>query len=388
MQPLRLACSAALLVAVPVAQVAASIPFERRASFAGPMAGRPVLADMDRDGDLDVVLACGTCCGSRPDPTSGRVVVLCNDGHGVLQANGPGVPIGPSARKVAVGDLDGDGAPDVVAAEHDTFAVHVLRNRGDGTLSAWPGSPIVAAGEKPHTHDIVLADLDGDAALDVLTTNADEHTVAVWRGDGRGGFAPAAGSPFGTAFRHPYDAMAIADFDGDRRPDVVVPLLRDARIALLRGAGSGVLRSSRTDTVAVSPRPGYVLAVDVDGDGDRDVVASHDDTGVLDVLRNDGTGAFRAGSCTLAQPIWGLATADFDGDGHADLACGAQGGSSVQLVRGHGDGTFTEWQTLAAGPLANHVACGDLDGDGRQDVVASCYGNGELVVFLLRARRP
>src|SRR5262245_60794152 len=88
----------------------------------GPLPGRPVLADMDRDGHLDIVLACGTCCGSPADPASGKVVWLRNDGRGRF-AVADSVTVGPSVRKVAVGDLDGDGLPDVVAAEHDSYAV-------------------------------------------------------------------------------------------------------------------------------------------------------------------------------------------------------------------------------------------------------------------------
>lgn len=356
--------------------------------FVGPMAGRPVLADMDCDGDLDVVLACGTCCGSRPDPRSGKVVVLENDGSGRLRPLANAVAIGPSARKIAVGDLDGDGLPDVAVAEHDTYAVHLLRNHGGGRLAAFAGSPVVAsAGARPHTHEIALADVDGDRVLDVLTTNANDHAVSVLRGDGKGGMVPVQGSPFATLARHPYDALAIADFDGDGDADVVAPLLRDGRLALMRGRGDGALFGDAADLVVVSARPGYVLAADVDRDGDADVLGSHDDTGMLDVLINDGTGRFAARAIELPQPIWGLAAADLDGDGMLDLACGAQNGTGVQLLRGNGRGDFVGWQTLTAGRQANYVAVGDLDQDGRADVVASCYGTGELFVFLAVAAK-
>src|SRR5262245_16788354 len=74
----------------------------------GPMAGRPVIADFDRDGNADVVVACGTCCGSRPDPASGHMVLLLGDGRGELRAaKGSPHKVCASTRKVAVGDVDG-----------------------------------------------------------------------------------------------------------------------------------------------------------------------------------------------------------------------------------------------------------------------------------------
>jgi hypothetical protein len=356
--------------------------------LAGPLAGRPVLADMDGDGHLDVVLACGTCCGTPARPDSGRVLVLRNDGTGRLTPVDRGVVVGPSVRKVAVGDLDGDGRPDVVAAEHDRYEVTVLRNTGGGRLAAFAGSPIAAAsGGRPHTHDIALADLDGDGLLDVLTTNANDHTVSVLRGRGKGMFAVAAGSPFGTPWRHPYDALAVGDFDRDGVLDVAVPLLRDGRIAVLTGDGTGALKGSREATTTVSARPGYVIAVDVNGDGALDLVSSHDDTGVIDVLLNDGKGRFAPAPGSphdFGRPLWGLAAGDLDGDGNVDLAIGHQNKGPVLLARGDGKGGFTAFCDLTVGDRANYVAIGDLDGDGRNDVVVSCYGSGEVFVYLAR----
>src|SRR5262245_5745376 len=75
----------------------------------GPMAGEPVIADSNHDGNLDIILACGTCCGSPPDPLSGHVQILLGDGHGGFKrAEGSPIPVGSSARKVAVGDANHD----------------------------------------------------------------------------------------------------------------------------------------------------------------------------------------------------------------------------------------------------------------------------------------
>jgi hypothetical protein len=357
--------------------------------FVGPMAGRPVLGDMDRDGRLDIVVACGTCCGSKPSPESGHVAVLLNRGkEGFTGVKGPRVTVGPSVPKVALADVNADGKLDVLCAEHDTYNVTVLLGDGSGNLSKGPGSTVAAAaGTRPHTHEIAAADLNADGYADVLTTNANDNTISVLLGDGRAGFKPAAGSPF-AAGRHPYDALAIADFTGDGKLDVAAPLLAAAKIGALRGDGTGLLAQSDEDKYVVGPRPGYVAAADVNGDGKPDIVASHDDVGMIDVLLNDGTGRFKpaageGGSPVMVPPpAWGIAPADMNGDGKCDLVLGAFESAPVLLI-GDGKGGFTDaGLKLESGSFPNYVAVGDVSGDGLPDIVTGNYGSGDVSVFV------
>ncbi len=358
----------------------------------GPMAGRPAVGDMNGDGSRDVVIACGICCGDSPKPESGHVVVLLNDGSGRLTAadarggRWTRVLVGPSVRKVALADANGDGALDVFCAEHDTYDVTLLLGDGKGGLVEAPGSPFVAAsGARPHTHEIASADLNGDGLADVLTTNANDNAISVLLGDGRGGLTPAAGSPFSCG-RHPYDALAVADVDADGSLDVIAPLLAAGKIGVLRGDGRGGLTESAEHKYVVSERPGYVAAGDVNGDGRPDILASHDDVGVIDVLLNDGAGRFtfaEGSPLRVSEPAWGISIADVNGDGSADAVLGAFTRAPILLL-GDGRGGFSEAAPLAApaGASPNYVAVADLNADGRLDLVSGNYGSGDVSVFL------
>lgn len=355
--------------------------------YVGPMAGRPAVGDMNGDGKPDVVVACGTCCGSRAQDESGHVVVLLNDGAGRLsKATGPRVLVGPSVRKVALGDVNGDGKLDAVAAEHDTYGVTVLLGDGRGGLSPANGSPFMAArGSRPHTHEIALADVNSDTFLDALTTNANDNTISVLLGDGKAGFAPAPGSPFPTG-RHPYDALAVRDLNGDGAADIAVPLLAGGKVGVLFGDGKGAFSHAPDSRYPVAERPGYVAAGDVNGDGRPDILATHDDVGLVDVLLGESGGRFvpAPGSpVRLTAAVWGIAIGDLNGDGFADVALGGMAGRGVVILLGDGRGGFTEAPARPeAGDQPNYIAIADLNGDRRPDIVTGNYGSGDVTVLL------
>jgi hypothetical protein len=354
----------------------------------GPMAGRPSVGDMNGDRIPDVVVACGTCCGSRPDPKSGHVVVLLGDGKGEFR-DAPGSPfkVASSVRKVALGDFNRDGRLDVAAAQHDSYDVVVFLGDGTGRLAQAPGSPVAAStGTRPHTHEIAAAEVNGDGRVDLLTTNANDNTISVLLGDGTGRFAPAPASPV-AAGRHPYDAIAPCDVNGDGRVDLVVPNLAGSAIAVLVGDGTGGFSPAPGSPHRVGDRPGYVAVGDFDRDGDADVAATHDDVGMVDVLLGDGRGGFApaAGSpVRLAAPVWGIAAHDLDGDGALDLALGAMGDAGPVVLRGDGKGGFAEAGSPVerVGSHAHYVVVADLDRDGRSDLVTGNYGSGDLSVYL------
>ena len=353
----------------------------------GPMAGEPAVGDCNNDGNPDIVLACGTCCGSQPSPLSGHVMVLLGDGRGgFARAKGSPITVAPSARKVALGDMNKDGRLDILVALHDSYEVTFLLGDGRGGFAPAPTSPVLAGnGPRSHTHDIAVADVNADGNPDVMTTNANDNTISVLLGDGKGGFTQAVGSPV-RAGRHPYDVVTFNDLNGDGKLDLITPNLQGNAVTVMMGDGKGGFASSNGSPFALGPRPGYVAIADLNDDRKPDIVATHDDDPLVAVLLGDGAGGFTPASSSMIQTpsaVWGTGIADVNGDGKKDLVMSSSAGSVVILL-GDGKGGFAPaaCSPLPAGKLTNYVAVADFNKDGKPDIVASNYASGDVNVFL------
>lgn len=384
-----LATSATMATAADQSEPTARLTQIGDAMPVGPMAGVPALADLDRDGDLDVVIACGPCCGRDPDPDSGHVRVLLNDGSGRLRQHGERIVIGESALGVATGDVNGDGYPDAAVYQHSSYEAAVLLADGRGGLLR-PRYVTLHEGSSPHVHSIALADVNHDADVDLLATLVDDHAVAVHLGDGRGGFEPSIGQPY-FAFRHPYMNLNVVRMNGDRHSDLVFTDVRGCGLSVLLGSGTGMFspstgfRLTAHTPIESAERPIAAAVGDLDGDGDTDAVAIIDESPLAVVMINDGTGAFAEredNPVRLAVPVTSLALADVSGDGVLDLIAGGTTVDAISVSLGRGDGSFAKAQRVEAGGTSPGVAVGDMNGDGLADVVTGNYDSGTVSVLL------
>lgn len=300
---------------------------------------------------------------------------------------------GRGAGFVLVADVNGDHRPDIIVANAEDGTLSVLLNDGGRRFHPAPGSPF-AAGHLPN--DIAVADMNGDGHPDLVIANHQSPYVTVLLGDGSGGFRPAPNSPYATgSYPHPH-GVAVADFTGDGRPDVVVDSWGNNRIALLEGSGAGELVGTR-QLFQVGRRPYERLrSADFNEDGHPDIVTTNLDDGTVSILLGDGKGGFREaqGSPVRAGASpWQVAVADVNGDGHADLIVipydrdvRDRSKVAVSVLLGDGGGRFKAGPTLpldgCAGP--NTVAVGDIDGDGHRDIVVGCAVDARLAVFRSR----
>jgi FG-GAP-like repeat len=201
-----------------------------RSPFAvGPSPYPLALGDLNNDGHPDIV-ATTTATGpqrAQQLPHSRALNLLLNDGHGSFRASRLPLRTG-QPWFVAIGDLNGDRKADLVATHHEQTALTVLLGDGKGGFTEMSGSPF------DFGHDvfrIALADTNRDAKLDAIAAAGDGLRVML--GDGRGGFKPAPNSPFLTGagtWR-----FAPGDVNKDGKIDLVATSSESGKVSVLLG---------------------------------------------------------------------------------------------------------------------------------------------------------
>jgi hypothetical protein len=278
---------------------------------------------------------------------------------------------------LVVADVTGDGKPDIVVTNSGSSfnpgsAVSVLPGNGDGSFQA---PPAIATGATPVA--TVVADLNGDGKRDIVTANQNDGSISVLLGNGDGSFQPRQT----ISLHFPPNALAVADVNGDGKPDLVVAYL-NGTLSVLLGNGDGTFQNSpaylKQHTYKVGKDPDSVAVADVNGDGKPDIVVTNRVSNTVTVLLGNGDGSFQDSPSYLAQHTFAVgldpesvAVTDLNGDGKPDIVVGYLYGVSV--LPGNGDGTFQPRQGIFAGYYVTSVAVADLNGDGRPDLVVGHY---------------
>src|SRR5262249_3188706 len=216
-------------------------------------------------------------------------------------APGSPVVVGEGSGKLVLADVNGDGRLDMVTCHLLKRLVTTQIGDGTGRFAAAAGSPIVL-GYPPG--DIKLGDVNSDKILDLVVTNSDRDNVDIFLGDGKGGFGLAPGSPFtaSASVKFYSHSLYLVDINEDGKLDIVTANQRRNTFATLLGNGRGGFAPGPVTTLhsGHSDQEHYAFAFgDIDGDGHLDVVTvsgekgSGFEPGVVTTLRGDGKGAFK-----------------------------------------------------------------------------------------------
>ncbi|WNG13410.1 FG-GAP repeat domain-containing protein [Cystobacter fuscus] len=337
----------------------------------------------DADGGL-VLASDGGTFEAKPSCTGGSTSCqgACPDGGAVCLGNCGFLPpvryvLGGDQVELAVGDLQNDGSEDLVTADTSGRAIAVLLNRRQGLFQ----TPSLWRAEQPTS--MVLARLDGNSSLDVLTTNSGNSTLGLYRGLGNGSFERLLSSPSAPLLRD----LTVWEENGSRRVAAINAGTQEVSVFPVNGDGSlGTATSYRAP-----PEPRALVVTDFNGDGRPDLAVAHaaacastqdtacESVGLL-LGQSDGTFAAQRITQTGGTPI-GLVAARLDGDALPDLIVADSRRNQVIVLIARGDGSFFAQASYPTVRSPSRLLLMDVNRDTVPDLVVGSLGN-EVGVLL------
>lgn len=364
------------------------------------------VADIDGDGRLDIVHGPPRKGGSVP-------AVFLGDGTGRwrrwAEARFPALPL--DYGDAAVADFNRDGKADLAVASH-LRGIVVMVGDGRGGFTPWSQG--------------IQFELPGQSTAQVFTSRAIE--VADWNGDGRpdllalgegprlGGIVGPGGQAFSPGTRGVVvflnqgdgtwtqqavqgearmfgDKVAVGDFNADGRIDfATASAVRGSRDLVNLGQADGTWKPVEVPPLRAAALFRSTAAADFDRDGRDDIAVGFitNEAGVwrsgVDVLSSRADGSWERRTLGVVESntgIWSMAAGDLDGDGAKDLVA-LTGNGEGWVFLGDGKGSFvreegTEVLTPDEGCTGHHAALADVDGDGRDELVAGFAGEGSAL---------
>lgn len=309
-------------------------------------------------------------------------------------------------HSVVAGDLDGDGRPDLVTASRAGNNVTALRNTSSSGAPSFAVGLDFAAGTGPES--VAVGDIDGDGKPDLAVANSNNNTsgpstVSILRSTSSvGSISFDAQLTFPVGANPSY--VVLGDLDGDGKPDLVVTNSDfssnnpNLTISVLRNTSTpGSVSFAPGQTFTVGSKPSAVALGDLDGDGKLDLVVANSDSitnvtvnpDTISILRNTSSvGAINFDpQITFATETIPAAVAlgDLDGDGKVDVVVGNTNSPNISIFRNTsspGAISLATRMDVATGSGHKAIAMGDFNGDGKLDVVATASNDGKIAVFL------
>lgn len=289
--------------------------------------------------------------------------------------------------EVAVGDLNGDGVPDLVttsnspAPNYTSWLVVYLGN-GNGTFR----EPLqFDSGVRCYGIGIEVADLNRDGRQDVVMTHGGTtpqcfgDKVTVHLGNGTGALeSPGRVYVVGGSLGH----LAIADFNRDGNPDLALPASDQRSIYIYIGAGNGTF--SPGPIIPASGNVGGVSdihAQDLNGDGLLDLAFAMESSNALKTFHGSGTGNFSPAANLSVPSAMGAVSGDFNEDGIVDLAVISRFGGFVSVFRGTGGGSFAGRTDIPGTANLGSITVGDYDVDGHLDLAVGSTSETRMLVL-------
>lgn len=296
------------------------------------------------------------------------------------------------SRSVELADFDEDGKVDisVIAASSDRLNQY----KNTSTPTSFSASNFLSTtnnitGAQPWQH--VVADFDNDGKLDMAVTNANSNTLSVFRNTTSLNSITNALKVDFTTGSLPY-GIAAGDIDGDGYVDLVVTNLSSNSISVFKNTsiGSSINFAAKVDFTTLV-QPIAVVVTELDGDGKTDIMVSNFGSNQLSYFRNiSSTGVININSLSARSDIssgispFSISSADIDGDGKNDIVVPNYSGNDISVIRNTSTGgtiSFASSQSFATQSAPSNVGFGDVDGDGKADLLVTNQSSNSISVY-------
>jgi uncharacterized protein (TIGR03437 family) len=218
----------------------------------------------------------------------------------------------------------------------------------------------ISVGSRPTS--IAIGNFTGGGKPDLVVANQGSSTLSVLRGLGNGFFQSLPSLKTGVSPR----AVVAGDFNRDGKTDLAVADFASNSVSILLGNRNGTFRLVTSLSAA---GPSSIVVADFNGDGIPDLAVAESNSNIVSIFRGFGNGVFQLFfSVSVGDSPACVITDDFNGDGVPDLAVANTKSNNVSILLGFGNGTFRAPLNVDAGPLPAYLVSGDFNRDGQEDL--------------------
>jgi len=324
------------------------------------------VADFDNDGDMDIVSA-------FDDNTYNKLVWLENDGAADPSWMLSEISTNVGPEQVFAADMDNDGDIDILGTSYSAGAISWYENNLPPTKTQTYTAADIAT-SATEAISVFAADMDGDGDMDIVSASVDDNTIAWYENDGAADPSFTA-ADIATSAEGAYSVFA-ADMDGDGDIDIVSASYADDTIAWYENDGAENPTFTAADIATNASGAASVFAADMDNDGDMDIVSASFGDHTIAWYENDGVANPSFTAADIATNATGAASvfaADMDGDGDMDIISASDEDDTIAWYENDGaeNPTFTAADIATSADGAASVFAADMDGDGDMDIVSA-----------------
>ena len=301
------------------------------------------------------------------------------------------VPAGQGPTGIASADFDGDGRPDVVVADGDSTNIEVFLNKSTPGVFSFTQQYYFALPNSDVPGAVAVGDMDGDGKPDIIVSTVLSPRIYVFLNTSTAG-AISFASPVQFAQGSYCLGLTVGDCNGDGKPEIVEVNIADNTVSVYANnstVGNLAFAARMNLTPGSSDVPYAVVVSDIDGDGMADIATADAGSNSISVFHNTGSPGGALSFAPYADFSAGgtpesIAAGDLDGDGKPDIVTGNYGGNTISLLHNtstSGNVSFAASAALPAGSSPQAVAIGDLDGDGKPDVITANFADNDVSVF-------